>query len=270
MVVRGMILKSISQCSRSWNFTPRQGWPSVFPAVAWKNELICGFERPHGEVLDLSDKLFLEVWKACHEDLALCELARAAAALKRWNGEFFVEIGVQLFELYGLRLNDRLTQICEAIVATPLAFQNWADSKKMSARDLAPLLTLKSVHEIEPLLHELPKMTISKFEGARTLELFVELYLMGRPLNDLLPTSENGSLYLRRLESWRRPSAAASDEEWRKTVDQWPWPSQVQAEWQRFGDQAGIEIKFRTTSPDDFQKKLERLAEIPDTWSCKN
>lgn len=271
MVVRGMNIKPISQCSKELDFSPRKMWPDALPALAWKGQLVCGFGRSDSaEAVDVSERLFLDVWKACHPELTLAELARLVVCFQKMNQEFFVEIGEGLFSIYGLRLNDRLMQVLEVLVKCPREFQNWCDDKKMGARDLAPLLAVTDVNEIAPLLLELPRMTISKFEGARALELFVELYLMGRPLNDLLPTSENGGLYVRRLEGWRRPNAEVKDEEWRKTVGQWPWPSQVQAEWQRFGDQAGLEIKIRTTSPDDFQKKLESLAGIPDTWSLKN
>lgn len=271
MVVRGMIIKPISQCSKVLDFGPRKPWPEALPALAWKGHLVCGFGRLDGEeAVDVSERLFLEVWKACHPELALSELARLVMCIQNMNREFFVEIGEGLFSLYGLRLNDRLMQVLEVLVRTPREFQNWCDEKKMGARDLAPLLAVEDVHEIEPLLRELPRMVISKFEGARALEMFVELFLMNRPINDLLPTSDNGGLYVRRLEGWRRPAASEHDEEWRRKVGQWPWPSQVQAEWQRFGDQSGIEIKIRTTSPDDFQKKLESLAGIPDTWSTKN
>lgn len=270
MVVRGMILKPISHCSKVLDFSPRREWSPVLPALVWKDNLICAFKRDSGEAVDVSEHLFLEVWKACHPELGLGEIARLVACIRRFNGEFFVEIGSGLLALYGLRLNDRLGLILDVLVQCPREFQNWVDDKKMAARDLVPLLAVADVAEISPLLLELPRMQISKFEGARALELFIELYLMGRPLNDLLPTSDNGSLYLRRLEQWRKPETLERDEEWRRKVGQWPWPAQVQAEWQRFGDQAGLEIKIRTTSPDDFQKKLERLAEIPDTWSTKN
>ncbi len=270
MVVRGMILKPISQCSKVLDFSPRRSWPPVFPALAWKGQLVCAFEREDGEAVDVSEHLFLDVWKACHPELGLGEIARLVDCVRRMNGEFFVEIGSGLLALYGLRLNDRLGLVLEALAKCPREFQNWVDDKKMSARDLAPLLAVDDLSLLTPFLTELPRLQISKFEGAWALELFIELYLLGRPLNDLLPPSANGSLYVRRLEQWRKPGSHEGDEEWRRRVGQWPWPAQVQAEWQRFGDQAGLEIKIRTTSPDDFQKKLERLAEIPDTWSTKN
>jgi len=264
-----MLIRSISQCGKSFDFSPRREWPAAFPAMAWKGQLVSGFSRVDGDAVDLSEKAFVELWQACHPELGLGELSRFLMALEREWPDLYVECREALAAVYGLRWSDRLEQMLRALSRCPLAFQEFADVKKMSVRDLAPLLAA-DLAAVQPLLEEFPRMMISKFEATRALELFVELVLMGRPVNDLLPTSDNGGLYLRRLEQWRKPRAFDGDEEWRKTVNAWPWPAQVQAEWQRFGDQAGIEIKIRTTSPDDFQKKLERLAGIPDTWSSKS
>lgn len=241
----------------------------AMPAIAWRGQLLCGFERTEGEALDLSEKQFVELWHACHPMLGLAECGRFLERLAREWPDMYLECREALTSIYGWRWSDRFEQVIHVLPRSPLEFQDFVDAKKMAVRDLAPLLSV-DITAVTPLLAELPRMMISKFEAARALELFVELLLMGRPLNDLLPTSNNGGLYVRRLEQWRRPQSAQLDEDWRRTVNTWPWPAHVQAEWQRFGDQTGIEIKIRTTSPDDFQKKLERLAGIPDTWSSKS
>ena len=44
------------------------------------------------------------------------------------------------------------------------------------------------------------QLPFSKSEGVRALELGVELFLLDRPLNDLLPNSDNAGAYLNRLE----------------------------------------------------------------------
>lgn len=265
-----MNTRPIAQCSKSFDFSPRQQWPEVLPPIVWKGQLVCGFQRESGEALDLSEKHFVDLWRACHPSLGLGEFSRFMVALEREWPDLFVEWREALCAIYGLRWSDRLHQMMCVIFLCPREFQTFLDEKKMSARDLAPLLAVEDVRVLADLLRELPRMMISKFEATRALELFVELFMIGRPLNDLLPTSDNGGLYVRRLEQWRKPQSSASDDQWRREVNEWPWPAQVQAEWQRFGDQAGIEIKIRTTSPDDFQKKLDRLATIPDTWSCKS
>jgi hypothetical protein len=113
----------------------------------------------------------------------------------------------------------------------------------------------------------LARLDLSRSEGVRAMELGAELFMMGRPLNDILPSGDDGAAYLKRLEKWRRPNSLGRDEQWRETVKQWPWPSQVQGKWQRFGDQSGLEVNIRSTSPEDFHRKLERLLSIGDAWN---
>lgn len=270
MVVRLMVLKPISQCSRYLDFQPHRAWPGVLPAVAWRGHLVCGFERLGGEAVEVDEAPLIDTLKAVYPELALSEVARFLRALERTSPEMRLEFRDSICAAYGLRWNDRLHQTFEALLATPVEFQNWADQKKLGARDLAPLLALASVADFVPFLRALIELPVSKSEGVRALELGVELYMLGRPLNDLLPTSDKPGPYLRRLEQWRRPLSAESDESWRQTVAGWPWPAQTQGQWQRFGDQAGLEIKIRASNPQDFLKQLERLSSIRETWSCKS
>lgn len=270
MVVRPMPLKPITQCSRSLNFHPTAAWPDVLPALAWRGLLLCGFERPRGEALELGESSFVEVVKAAHPVLALAELARLLDALTRTFPNVEVaEFREPLLNAYGLRGNERLKQTFSVLVGTPMKFQTWVDEKKLGTRDLAPLLALPEPTEFHPFLGALTQLPISKSDGVRALELGVELFLLGHPLNDLLPSTDNVASYLARLEKWRRPRAAAQDEAWRADIAQWPWPTQTHGQWQRVGDEAGLEIKIRATSPQDLMKKLERLESIRATWSCK-
>jgi hypothetical protein len=129
------------------------------------------------------------------------------------------------------------------------------------------LLALPAPEEFHIFLEALARLELSRSEGVRAMELGAELFMMGRPLNDILPSGDDGAAYLKQLEKWRRPNSLGRDEQWRETVKQWPWPSQVQGKWQRFGDQSGLEVNIRSTSPEDFHKKLERLLSIGDTWN---
>ena len=276
MVVRPMHLKPIMQCSRELAFQPRAAWPDVLPALAWRGHLLTAFARRQGEALDLGAISLVDALKSAYSDLTLGEMARFLSALQVSQPEAFGEFREPLLAAYGLRSSERFAQTCALLLQTPLEFQNWVDEKKLGARDLAPLLALtESATSGErapfvPFLAALVRLNISKSDGVRALELGVELFLMGRELSDLLPSGENPALYLRQLEKWRRPRALAQDESWRQEVGQWPWPAQVQGSWQRFGDESGLEIKLRATSPQDFSKQLERLDSIRETWSCKS
>lgn len=241
--------------------------------MAWQDELLCGFERPTGQVLDLfltNGTNLIDALKAIHPELGLGELARFSCRFENLWPDLYVELRDALFSVYGLKWNARLTEVLGVLAATPLAFQNLVDEKKWGTRDLSPLLILKEPRPFDVVLEALAAISLSKSESVRALEYVVELHLMGRPLNDLLPSVDNGALWVRRLEQWRRPEASARDEDQRRNIARMPWPPHVQAQWQRFGDEAGLEIKIRTTSPADLEKKLERLMTIPETWSCKN
>ena len=271
MVVRPMPFRSIPQCDKTLDFEPRLVWPRALPAYAWQGILLSGFERREGEALDLFQAngcSWLEAMTACYPSLGLAELARLTAGLRTAHPELKSEYAEGLFAAYGLRWCERLQDTMAALAQTPMEFQEWVDDKKVGARDLAPLLALPAVADFTPFLRALLKVQLSKSQATQALELGVELFLLEHPLTDLLPNGGSPESYLARLENWRRPKSGAHDEKWRQTVTAWPWPAQVQGQWQRFGDQAGLEIKIRTTSPADFHKKLERLNSIRDTWSC--
>lgn len=271
MVVRLMPFRPILQCDRSLDFKPHMVWPRAFPALAWQGLLLTGFERREGQALDLYKNnrcTWLEAVTACYPELGLAELARLYQGLKLARPELAEEFQVNLFAEYGLRWCDRLNETLQALLLTPLEFQQWSDEKKWGVRDLAPLLVLKDVNTFSVFFSALPGLPLSKSQAVQALDLVVELSLLGQPLSDLMPTGSDGEVYLKRLQKWRKPRSSASDEQWSKTVMEWPWPAQVQGQWQRFGDQSGLEIKIRTTSPQDFHKKLERLISIRDTWSC--
>ncbi len=275
MVVRLMTNPSVTQCGKSLDFQPHRTWPAALPAITWKGELVCGFERKSGIAVDVWENghaALIDTLKACHPELGLAEIARLSARLEKWLApDALQELRENFFRAYGLKWNDRLGELLGCVRLAPREFQDWIDEKSVSPRDLAALLALgEREMEFQPFLAAMTEMRFSRSDGVRALELGAELFLMGRPLSDLLPSSADPARYLARLEEWRRPRASAADGDLKSEISQWPWPSQVQAEWQRFGDQSGLEIKIRTTSPEDFGKKLERLISIGNTWSTKS
>lgn len=275
MVVRPMSNPLVTHCGKSLNFTPHRIWPEALPAIAWKGELVCGFERRSGIAVDVFDNGhagILETLKACYPELGLSEIARLIFKLEKLLAtDDFKEIRENFFRAYELKWNDRLGELLTLLRLSPVEFQDWVDEKGISPRDLSALLALNErVSEFHVFLKAMTELRFSRNEGVRCLELGAELFLMGRPLSDLLPSGVDPAKYLRQLEEWRRPNASASDRDLREEVERWPWPSQVQGQWQRFGDQSGLEVKIRSTSPEDFNKKLERLLSIGNTWSTKS
>ncbi len=258
MVRRSHMTNPILQCGKNLNFKPRRPWPSALPAFAWKGELISGFERSTGLDLQLAQKATLvEAVKAAHPELSLPELARFTRALRVLWPDLFKEVREHLFKEYSLRWSERLEATLNVIASAPESFQDWASERDLGAREFSALLALPNPLEFHPFLEAMTHLDLTRSAGARALELGAELFMMGRPLNDLLPSGGDGDSYLRQLERWRRPVASGTDEQWRETVRQWPWPAQTKASWQRFGDQSGLEVSIRSTSRRNFARSLK-------------
>ena len=254
---------SIMQCSNAFDFKPRLKWPDILPAYCWRGILLCGFGRLSGPVFDLSEQNLVDAIFALYPSLTFGELARLADV---FTSSFAHESLDVLLARYGLRPSERLSQTFTVWRQTPIPFQEWTIDKKFGARDLAPLLAADPGDRgFDFFLICLATTTLSKSDGARALELALELYLLGETFKP--EPSKRGETLLARLETLRRPRSAQLDADRRQMVAAWPWPKHVQGQWQRFGDEAGIEIRLRAHSPSDLKQKLERLGGIGQTWS---
>ncbi len=275
MVARDMLLTPIIQCSRTLDFGPLRRWPQALPALAWRGHLVCAFERQTGLAVnyDNSNQVssLIELIKGCYPELGLGELARLSENLATLSltGDTEKELLEPLFQGYGMRWCDRLRSTLARINSCPREFQDFADIKGFSVRDFSALLALPESTEFTSFLRALARLPCSKSEATKILELGAELFLLGNSVSELLPSNESPTVYLYRLEQRRHPRTTLIDQNWKSAVNQWPWPPHVQGQWQRFGDQSGLEIKIRATSPEDLNKKLQNLFAIGDAWSCK-
>lgn len=270
MVVRPMLVKPISQCNRTLDFQPLRPWPEPLPPISWRGFLLSGFDRRSGSAVDVGFCDLITSVKGCHPDLTLPELGRLVKNLAGLGAELEREAREPMVSAYGLKWCERLEQTLDRLTDTPRNFQNWAGAKRLGARDLDPLMALSRPNEFDGFLNALAELNPSKSDGVQALELGVELFLVGTPLTDLLPASNDAQAYVTRLLQWRQPACRARDQERDREVGQWPWPAQVQGQWRRIGDQAGLEIRLRATSPQDFAKKLTELNRIRETWSWEN
>lgn len=264
-----MSFTSISQCAKSLDFEPRQSWPHALPAMSWKGLLLCGFERIGGGVVDLfstQNVSLKEALIACHPKLGLGEISRLSQKLAAHDQALFDQTMEGLLHHYQLRWNDRLKVTLDKLVLTPKEFQHWVDDKSVAARDLAPLLAVDKIDSLNDFIIALTRLPISKSEGILALELAVDLFLMGTPINDLMPTDSKPALWLEKLQVLRKPEAAQKDLEMREKVSRLAWPANVQAQWVRQGDESGIEIKLRVKTPQDLGAKLEKLSSVGEAW----
>ena len=237
--------------------------------MCWKGILLCGFERIGGGVVDLfstQNCSFKDAFVACHPQLGIGELARLNQKLASHYPDLCHESMEGLLANYQLRWNERLKSTLEKLAQAPTGFQNWLDEKGAGARDVAPLLAVDPISDLKPFLLELPKLSISKSQAVLALELVVDLFLMGTPLNDLMPTDSKIEVWLEKLQGLRKPQATQRDLEMRDRVSKLAWPANVQAQWVRQGDESGIEIKLRVKTPQELGAKLEKLSSVGEAW----
>lgn len=235
--------------------------------MAWNYHLLSGFRRDEGMVFDISSTAssFIEAFQSCHPDLTLPELARFYTAIK--NVKSLIEdedSWSQFFSFYQLRYQESLIKILEKVCQCPLSFQNWLSEKQFGARELE-VLNAVAVGDINPLLQVWNTKELSKSEGSLALEYAVELFLLGKTWSEILPEQDlKSKAFLQHLKSMRYPETTAKDESRKKGLRALPWPTQIQANWSRQGDQAGIEIRFRVSSLNDFNKKLKGLNQVEE------
>jgi len=268
MVVRAMELRSLTQCSREFDFQPLQKWPEILPAIAWRGHLVTGFDRnpSSGFAVNIVDGQLGDLLKACYPQLGLGELARLRPRLEKYATE---EAWSEICANWGWRWQERLRLTLELILRLPLDLQNFFDEKNLGARELSPLLALPDTTEVTAILQTLRNFSRSEFTQA--LELVVELLLMGEsPPTLLLQNGQATAVYLKMLNQKRRPQTSQQDQIWQERVSKWPWPAQTRGTWQRFGDQTGVEIHLKSSSPEDLAKQLARLETIREIWTCKN
>lgn len=165
---------------------------------------------------------------------------------------------------YGIKWNDRLSQVLDLVLQTPPDFQRWLEEKKFSPRDLLPLLAVSDLKAIEPLLMHLPKTGLSKTPAVQALEWSIELYLMGLPLEQLLTKNDNWWAFLQRL---RRPMESEQIEKRERFLREAPFPPRTTGQWLTDSDQPVLEIKTLARTPEELLSQLDKLKTIYEAWS---
>lgn len=243
-----MQLIEISQC-KIINFKPLRPWPSHLPPICTGNELIAGFQSPLTVAVQ-PNATFEELLIDCYPTLSLSELARLYALKPNLNW-------LDICQKYGLRFSSELESIFGILIKTPESFQNWASEKDLGAKDLSILKLSYDSNFLEKIV----SLNCSKQIGCKILEWGIEL--SGQFSWDrILEKSNNTDTWYKDLFQLRYPNTSARDQDFHLRVGQTPWPRQVDAQWKRAGDKAGVEIRFTTVSPADFQQKSEALIKI--------
>lgn len=169
----------------------------------------------------------------------------------------------ELWEAYQLRKPEpRLLMILPQLSEN---FRAWMKAKKIGANDLAPLLSLPESDDasqiLAPLMPELQHL--SRQDGVRALELWIELCLMDHPAEVMARQAvESATAWLERLKQLRCPRTAGQDQFSKSWLEQQSWPRGMKLKFQRQGDQSGIELKVTLRRPQDLTQLSKDLDQI--------
>ncbi len=251
-----MNLIAYNDCQKSLDFQPDTIWPKYWPAFAWENKLVSGFNNKNQVVLNFTseDVNFLYLFHHCHPQLSLSEMGRI---LLRWNKtKKPVFSWKEFFSLYKLSQNtDFLIQQLKIFMSTPHSFQNWVNKKKLHPAELRVLNSIKNTKPIHFILEWIAGQNLSHALGMKALELSTELFLMGYQTDKILNPNISPEEAILEMEKKRKPFSFSLDQTKKKHLKT-TWPSHVTARWHRKGDQAGLEIKMWCRNQEDLEKKL--------------
>jgi hypothetical protein len=227
-------------------------WPNSMPSLQWREWILAG---DASTFFDVSNCELGAALKLAYPQLGLSALAYVISMIP--------EQAENVCQTYDLRINERLSRVFELILLTPAPFQKWVDEKKMPPRDLFPLLAVKDLSGAEPILLQLARSALSKTQGAQALEWAIELFLMERPLDEILSNEKNWWSSLRKI---RRPKESEQDEKRDRFLKQTPWPSRTNGQWLSHTDSPALEVKLQARSPRELDQMLEKLKTVVDTW----
>lgn len=228
-------------------------WPASMPALLWGEWILAGRSDV---TFDVSMSSLGEALRLAYPQLGLASLAEVLAQISGHDA--------CACSAYGIKWNDRLSQVFQLILNTPPDFQKWLEEKKFSPRELLPLLAVGNLEEIEPLLIHLSKTHLSKTLAAQALEWSIELYLMGLPLERILAKSDNWWAFLQRL---RRPMETQQIEKREQFLREVPFPARTSGQWLKDSDQPVLEIKTQARSPQELLQQLDKLKTVYEAWS---
>jgi|GEM_PF-4832314 len=159
----------------------------------------------------------------------------------------------EFFADHGLSHNARMRALAERMNQCPPSFSQWAQERKLSAKDLGPLLSLKALDDFSRPLLKLVELRATRSIGKDLLDKLVDLQLLKAPLH----------LECQSLEAWREavtkerhPNATAKDQ--KQTLDL-PLPKYAKYQAQRDGDRLVHRLTLKFENLEDGIRKLESL-----------
>lgn len=258
-----MITRYLGDCNKSYDFKPLKEWPLKLPLFSWDSELLCGFNvkstSKNQNVINLKTghTQLADLIAFIYPQLTLSELARLYSKL---HTLFVIEDWDYFFSLYKLRFCDNLTSLLELLVQTPLSFQLWVSQKQVQTREINSLKCVSNIYDLTAFFHMFSELNPTRSQGIQILELFIELFEMKYPKNDLLELMKGSpDLVQTKLQELRHPISTEKKNNLENRLKHVFKVNGVDAHSKRFGDKSGVEIKFFSESNKDFQIRLSSL-----------
>ena len=264
-----MSLKPLADCKKTLAFQTNKKWPQALPPLAWRGELLCGFNATSAKAWEMDENSstaqVVEAFLDIHSDFSFMELVGLRKNVQNlsWGEEFFRELlrqNAKGQEQQWLKLLKNLSLINSDLI------QQW-QQKHLQFGDLRPLLSLdekllKSEHW-QLISHE----PFSKSEWNQVIEWFSELLMMKKDHElhlALEPLQHKPRELLSKLKELRYPETFMRD---RIEQDFWkklPWPKNTQAEFRRHGDQTKAYVSMHLSSLNDLKKIAQELDKMAD------
>lgn len=239
---------------------------------SWNSIALNPEEAGSDKFLDLSSLTIEDAITVVYPELTFCELIETFNKLKAAP-----QIGESLnpsslFANYGFSLDSKLGRLLEVIPQMPPLFWSWCCKHALAPRELFPLLSLQSPHQLSLCLDSFDELQLSRNLGAQILELLVECFLIGETDEKLFSLSKNsspsksaGDHWLQNLKTQRFPQTTKADAEKQKALLSLPWTKDLQTRWLRQGDRSGVEVRFFVSNPKELQKHVDQLQKIVQT-----
>ena len=265
-----MKLIPLTSCdSTFFNFQPQRQWPESWPPFSWNQKIIAGFTHSCQYALEFKPenekdhKNFLHLFSTCHPQLSLSELGRI---LNKWDTKQIPGFSwSDFFAGYNYHQDIHfLKKFFTKLNTTPINFQHWVTEKKLHLNDLRILNCIPDINDLLFMFQWIAEKNISHFHGTKALELTGELLLMGYKKIDILNEqfTEDPSAMVEHIELKRKSNTLSKDQQQKKQLEHTTWPNQVQGQWTRKGDQAGLELKLWCKNQEELQQKLKTLSNL--------
>lgn len=255
-----MNLMAYKDCTKILDFKPSKNWSHDWPAFSWETLLISHFNQQNKMVLNFTKKdiSFLSLFYSCYNKLNLLELENIFV---KWNPKKDLNfLWKDFFTLYGFGQNtEAFIQELNLFISLPPEFKNWIHKKDVHLKQLRLLKSIKPISKLNFIFNWICQQNLSYSLGIKALELSAELFLMGVLPHKILTLNTSPEEAIQIMEQTRKPISASQEQKNQKNLNQIIGSSHIKAQWQRKGDNTGIEIKLWCKNQEQLEEQIKRI-----------